>query len=53
MTPATKPCEMRLGPPTWIRWAGFILLATYLLFNHGCHGNEDNELFAVIRAAVK
>jgi hypothetical protein len=23
------------------------MLAGYLLFAHGCHGDEDNELFAV------
>jgi hypothetical protein len=27
-------------------------LAGYLLFNHGCHGAEDNELFAALRAVV-
>jgi hypothetical protein len=34
------------GPdsPFW-RWAAFLLLAGYLLFAHGCHGDEDNELF--------
>jgi len=25
---------------------GLALLAGYLLFCHGCHGDEDNELFA-------
>ena len=34
----------------WIRWAGLILLAGYLLFSHGCHGEEDNELFAVMQS---
>jgi len=29
-----------------------LLLAGYLLICHGCHGDEDNELFAVIRAAL-
>lgn len=24
----------------------YLLLAGYLLFAHGCHGDEDNELFA-------
>jgi hypothetical protein len=27
-------------------------LGGYLLFNHGCHGDEDNELFAVARVVV-
>jgi hypothetical protein len=29
-----------------------ILAAGYLLFAHGCHGNEDNELFAPSTAQV-
>jgi hypothetical protein len=41
------------GLPGWGRWlllaAGAGLLG-YLLFCHGCHGDEDNELFA--RAAA-
>jgi len=28
----------------WL-WVGLALLAGYLLFCHGCHGDEDNELF--------
>jgi hypothetical protein len=27
-------------------WVVLALLAGYLLFCHGCHGDEDNELFA-------
>jgi hypothetical protein len=27
-------------------WVALVLLAGYLLFCHGCHGDEDNELFA-------
>jgi hypothetical protein len=27
------------------RWLALALLAGYLLFCHGCHGDEDNELF--------
>jgi hypothetical protein len=26
-------------------WLALALLAGYLLFCHGCHGDEDNELF--------
>jgi hypothetical protein len=40
-------------PPGWGRWlllAAGAGLAGYLLFCHGCHGDEDNELFA--RGAV-
>lgn len=29
----------------------FLLVAGYLLFCHGCHGDEDNELFARLKAA--
>jgi len=34
---------------------GLALLAGYLLFCHGCHGDEDNELFIGARnqAAMK
>ncbi|HEY1861023.1 MAG TPA: hypothetical protein VGG61_11745 [Gemmataceae bacterium] len=49
---ATKTSQARLSAPPWLRWAGFLLLSGYLLFNHGCHGDEDNELFAALRAAV-
>jgi hypothetical protein len=28
----------------WL-WVALVLLAGYLLFCHGCHGDEDNELF--------
>jgi len=29
----------------WLR-LGWLLLVGYLLFAHGCHGDEDTELFA-------
>jgi hypothetical protein len=58
--PRITPCPQReddprpSGPTGWGRWlllaAGAGLLG-YLLFCHGCHGDEDNELFAV--AALK
>jgi hypothetical protein len=34
----------------WPRGGGFLLLllAGYLLFCHGCHGDEDNELFTAL-----
>lgn len=34
-----------------VRWGLLVLIAGYLLFAHlGCHGDEDNELFALLRA---
>jgi hypothetical protein len=33
-------------------WVALALVAGYLLFCHGCHGDEDNELFASIRARI-
>ena len=36
-------------PPGWGRWlllAAGVGFAGYLLFCHGCHGDEDNELWA-------
>ena len=29
----------------WLRWLGILLVAGYLLFSHGCHGDVDDELF--------
>lgn len=34
------------------RWFMLIGLATYLIFCHGCHGDKDNELFAVVKQQV-
>lgn len=34
--------------PTGVRWpflGALLLLAGYLLFCHGCHGDEDEDLF--------
>lgn len=33
------------------RWLMLTVLSFYLVFAHGCHGDEDNELFAVVKAA--
>jgi hypothetical protein len=33
--------------PGWVRWLMLALLASQLLFAHGCHGDEDHELFGV------
>ena len=35
-----------------LRWGLLALLAGYLLFAHGCHGDEDNELFAWLEQQV-
>jgi hypothetical protein len=40
-------------PPPSVRggwYLAVLVLAGYLLFCHGCHSDEDNELFAVLRA---
>lgn len=34
------------------RWLVLIVLSLYLVFAHGCHGDEDNELFAAMKAHV-
>ena len=28
----------------WSRTLAFVILAGYMLFAHGCHGNDDHEL---------
>jgi hypothetical protein len=36
------------GTRSWRHWTGALMagiVAGYLLFAHGCHGDEDNELF--------
>jgi hypothetical protein len=35
----------RADPP-FLRWTLFLVITGYLLFAHGCHGDQDNELFA-------
>ncbi len=44
--------EERDTPRRRRRWAVVALLAGYLLFCHGCHGDEDNELFTGRRHAA-
>ncbi len=43
-TPADKAAEALPGR-RWRLWPVVLLLAGYALFCHGCHGDEDNELF--------
>ncbi len=42
----TRPilAESQRSLPAWVRVAAMALLAGYLLFAHGCHGDEDTEL---------
>jgi hypothetical protein len=41
------------GPPRpWKRWLAAVALGGYLLYCHGCHGDEDNELFALLNRCV-
>jgi hypothetical protein len=45
-TQCTQPVPQS-GKP----WLALVLLAGYLVFCHGCHGDEDNELFALLGKA--
>ena len=52
-SPLPFPSEYRgrgeagvVGVREYVVWS---LFAGYLLFAHGCHGDEDNELFAALR----
>jgi hypothetical protein len=38
-----RDATQRAGP-AWVRGVALVLLVGYLLFAHGCHGDEDNEL---------
>jgi hypothetical protein len=49
-TPA-RDASQAVSPHTarftrWGGWLAFLLLAGHLIFCHGCHGDEDNELCA-------
>jgi hypothetical protein len=49
--PLFRPAVLPPAPPEpprgrgWWRYVAALLLGGYLLFAHGCHGDEDNELF--------
>jgi hypothetical protein len=43
--PVTRsPPNRELPGLRWARWALWVLLAAAIVFNHGCHGDEDTEL---------
>lgn len=42
----TRTTERAAPALSVLRWLAAALVAAYLLFAHGCHGDEDNELFA-------
>ena len=42
-----RPEEATAVPRRRRLWVALALLGGYLLFCHGCHGDEDNELFAL------
>ena len=47
--PVLRPAPRSPEPDprrAWWRYVALLLLGGYLLFAHGCHGDEDNELFA-------
>ncbi len=46
---AAHPHARTSRPMAWTLWLGvgaLALFAGYLLFAHGCHGDEDNELWS-------
>jgi hypothetical protein len=54
MTPTLDELPTQTEPTTsrgWL-WLPMLLLLGYLLFAHGCHGDEDNELFIKFQRAV-
>ena len=52
VAPGEPQCSVREGdqqgprPPGfwWLAWPALALLTGYVLFCHGCHGDEDTEL---------
>jgi hypothetical protein len=47
-----KPAKPQTAAGKGIRFLAWLLLAGWLLVAHGCHGDEDNELFAQLSAAL-
>jgi hypothetical protein len=54
MCPRQKTCLTHepTGLAVFARWVAFVLLAGHLLFAHGCHGDEDHELFGAVSRVV-
>jgi hypothetical protein len=50
LPPPDAPEPARRG---WWRYGVALALAGYLLFAHGCHGDEDNELFARLSGTLR
>jgi predicted lipid-binding transport protein (Tim44 family) len=52
---SASPAQQARQGSSFARWAGpllLVILAGYLLFAHGCHGDEDNELFTSFARAL-
>jgi hypothetical protein len=47
---SVKPASRRKAPRI-VLCLVVLVLAGYLLFCHGCHGDEDNELFGTLTAS--
>jgi hypothetical protein len=45
----TEPAKRRRRTERWMPLALLALAAAYLVFCHGCHGDEDNEPFVLRR----
>jgi hypothetical protein len=52
-SPVAPESEKHLSLARLAGAAGLVILAAYLLFAHGCHGDEDNELFSVVRRVTQ
>jgi hypothetical protein len=50
MTACQIPEKNQQCGPVWVRAVVTALLVGYLLFAHGCHGDEDNELLDALPA---
>jgi hypothetical protein len=47
------PFSRPLPEGPWLgRWLVVLVVGGYLLFAHGCHGDEDNELWSHLRGRL-